>query len=418
MEKNNNPRAFLNNNKEELISTAVKILDKLSITESEDTKDVILLICSIIDTMPKVKYKLFISKNNIYNLEIILKGEKGKRLEDAKRIAFNGHIDTFPVGEENKWSTKFRGEVKDNRLYGRGAADMKGAIAAYIFTLKYLYENIEQWDGEVQIIIVGDEQNGGLYGTQYLLDETDILLPDAVINGDMGSPYILRFGEKGLLWLEFVSKKQGGHSAFINKHGSANKEIIDFLRELEAKIQEHSWELIDVIEEYIEQSKLVIDAHQEKGEAEILKDLSFNIGFIQGGTNINLLSQEATALVDIRIPCGCSLDEIVKIVNDTVAKYPTVTYKVLDKVEPNWTDPKSEIANIVKEKAKITLGQEVTSTIRVGASDSIYYRRKDIPAVNLGLTAYNAGAPDEYVLIDELESLTEIFILSALEYLN
>lgn len=116
----------------------------------------------------------------------------------GKHLIFNGHIDTFPVGDISKWSVDpFSGEIKDGKLYGRGAADMKGGIAASMTAALILNQLKDTLPGKISFTCVSDEEVNGPWGTNYLLKHYPELYGDALINGEPSSVEHIRIGEKG-----------------------------------------------------------------------------------------------------------------------------------------------------------------------------------------------------------------------------
>jgi succinyl-diaminopimelate desuccinylase len=89
----------------------------------------------------------------------------------APHIAFAGHTDVVPPGDESKWTHgAFSGEVRDGLLYGRGAVDMKGGIACSVAAaLEYLAANGGQPKGSISFLITGDEEDIAINGTIKLL---------------------------------------------------------------------------------------------------------------------------------------------------------------------------------------------------------------------------------------------------------
>src|ERR1700719_4663067 len=89
----------------------------------------------------------------------------------GRRLVFNGHLDTFPIGEDLGWSVPpLAGVLADGRLYGRGVSDMKGGIAASLVAARVLAAHRESWPGEIVLTLAGDEENMGSLGTRWLLD--------------------------------------------------------------------------------------------------------------------------------------------------------------------------------------------------------------------------------------------------------
>jgi acetylornithine deacetylase/succinyl-diaminopimelate desuccinylase-like protein len=102
------------------------------------------------------------------------------------------------------------GDLREGCLYGRGVSDMKGGLACSILAAILLAEHRQAWDGEVVLTLAGDEENMGSLGTGYLLETILEARGDANICGDVGSPKVVRFGEKGLLWIEVENVRCGG----------------------------------------------------------------------------------------------------------------------------------------------------------------------------------------------------------------
>ncbi|MDX1736969.1 MAG: M20/M25/M40 family metallo-hydrolase, partial [Alphaproteobacteria bacterium] len=89
---------------------------------------------------------------------------------EAPNLCFAGHTDVVPVGQEDLWSSNpFNAEIRDGMLYGRGASDMKGAIASWVAAVsKYLAEN-GQPKGSISLLITGDEEGPSVNGTKKML---------------------------------------------------------------------------------------------------------------------------------------------------------------------------------------------------------------------------------------------------------
>ena len=79
---------------------------------------------------------------------------------------------------------------------------MKAGVAALVLAFVTLAEFRDVWDGELVPTLVGDEETGGRWGTQYLLANVEEATGDAMLNADTGSPRVVRVGEKGNVWVE------------------------------------------------------------------------------------------------------------------------------------------------------------------------------------------------------------------------
>ena len=92
----------------------------------------------------------------------------------GRRLVLNGHLDTYPVNEALPWTVDpLGGLVRDGRLYGRGAADMKGGIAASMTAFALLAAHRDLWRGEVVLALAGDEESMGQLGTKWLIDNVE-----------------------------------------------------------------------------------------------------------------------------------------------------------------------------------------------------------------------------------------------------
>ena len=86
-----------------------------------------------------------------------------------RTLAFNGHVDVVPPGEENLWdSDPFSGDIRNNRIFGRGSVDMKSSVAAFLIALKEIIEE-EELSCSFVLLITSDEEGHAEYGTKELL---------------------------------------------------------------------------------------------------------------------------------------------------------------------------------------------------------------------------------------------------------
>lgn len=335
----------------------------------------------------------------------------------GRRLIFNGHLDTFPVGEDLGWTVPpLGGTLRDGRLYGRGVSDMKGGIACSILAADILARNRGAWAGEIVLTLAGDEENMGSLGTGWILDNHPLARGDANICGDVGSPMVVRFGEKGLLWIELEAAGQPAHGAHVHKGANA----IDRLRA--ALDQVKRLETLPVaappqVTEAIARAKEISEPLSGAGEAETLGRVTVNIGTIAGGVSPNLVPSQARAAADIRLPVGITTAELMGRLYEWLSPIEGVTWRAVRRFEPSFTPPEHEIVQRVAAAAAEMLGRAPAINMRVGASDSRWYRMHGIPTVVFGLTPFNMGAADEHVLVDELVTVAKVHTLAAFDFL-
>lgn len=148
----------------------------------------------------------------------------------GRRVVLNGNLDTYPLGDPSLWTRDPAGEIDGGRLCGRGAADMRGGIAASIAALA---RHRDAWSGEAVLTLAGDEESMGPFGTGRLLDHVPHAEGDAVILGDAGSPRDLGFGAKGFLWVEIEATGRAAHGAHVHLGDNAVERLLEALAGLQ-----------------------------------------------------------------------------------------------------------------------------------------------------------------------------------------
>lgn len=336
----------------------------------------------------------------------------------GRRLVFNGHLDTFPIGENLGWTVPpLGGVVKDGRLYGRGVSDMKAGIAASIMAASVLAQRRDAWRGEIVITLAGDEESMGVRGTQWLLDNVEAARGDAMVSGDVGSPLVVRFGEKGLFWIEVSATGKAAHGAHVHKGVNA----IDRLRAALDAVQRLEQLPVAAPAEIAAAVALaapVSEPMSGAGESQVLQRVTVNIGTIDGGVSPNLVPTEARAQGDIRLPVGVSTQQVVDRLDEWLGPMEGVQWRVVQRYEPSYTPPGHELVQrALVASARVTGGAPVAN-MRVGASDARLYRAAGVPTIVLGCTPHGMGAADEHVDVHELVNVAKIHTLVAYGYLS
>lgn len=336
----------------------------------------------------------------------------------GRRLIFNGHLDTFPILEELSWTVPpLGGVLKDGKLYGRGVCDMKGGIACSLLAAALLAEHRDSWAGEIVLTLAGDEENMGSLGTGYLLEHVPHARGDANICGDVGSPQVVRFGEKGLMWVEVEAVGAPAHGAHVHRGVNAIDRLrtaLDRLKDLERV----PFKAPPAVTEAITRAKPVSEPLSGDGEAETLQRVTVNIGTIEGGTSPNLVPTRALARADIRLPVGITTDVLAARLDEWLSPLEGVSWRATRRFEPSYTAPDHELVRRTAEVSSEILAAPVAVNMRIGGSDSRWYRRYEVPTVVLGLTPSNMGGADEYVLVDELVAVAKIHTLVAYDFLS
>jgi len=280
-----------------------------------------------------------------------------------------------------------------------------------------LAEHRDAWAGEIVLTLAGDEENMGSLGTGYMLEHIPHALGDANICGDVGSPRIVRFGEKGLMWVEVEATGSPAHGAHVHRGTNAIdrlREALDRLKELEAI----PFQVPAAVTEAISDAKAISEALSGAGEADTLSRVTVNIGTVEGGTSPNLVPTHAIARADIRLPVGITTDVLARKLDEWLSPLAGVSWRAIRRFEPSFTEPSHEIVRRTVQVATEVLGEKPALNMRVGGSDSRWYRQHGVPTVVLGLTPFNMGGADEYVLVDELLAVAKIHTLVAFDFLS
>jgi acetylornithine deacetylase/succinyl-diaminopimelate desuccinylase-like protein len=294
---------------------------------------------------------------------------------------------------------------------------MKGGIAASIAAMSMLAECRDAWSGEAVILLSGDEESMGELGAKFLVDQVPEARADAVIIGDVGSSRVVRYGEKGFLWVTVEAEGAAAHGAHVHRGVNA----IDRLRlamDAMTNLRDIAVTMPDMIVSTIAAAKPISEPLSGVGEAAVLSSITVNLGHIQGGVSPNLVPASARVAADIRLPMGVSADLIEARLRESLSRIDGIRLVVNRSVDPSFTDPGAEIISRTVVVATEVLGGAPAVNMRVGASDARVFRKAGVPTVVFGPTPYNMGAADEYVLIDELVDVMHVHALTAFDFLR
>lgn len=399
--------------RENLIQATQRLVAAASPNPPGDVSQAADAALALLIEIPDIQLSRHETAPGIVNLVGVIKSGK-----PGKRLVFNGHLDTYPIGENLGWTVPPLGAViQEGRIYGRGVSDMKAGIAASITAACVLAEHKHLWCGEIAVTLAGDEESMGHLGSRWLLDNVESARGDAMVCGDVGSPSIIRFGEKGLFWIEVSATGKAAHGAHVHKGINA----IDRLRAaLDAvqRLEDLPVDTPDEIAHAIKLASAVSEAASGAGESHILQHVTVNIGTISGGVSPNLVPSEAKALGDIRLPVGVSTGLIIDKLNEWLRPMEGITWRVVQRYEPSFTSPDHPIVTLAMDASREIMGVEPVANMRVGASDTRLYRADGIPSVVVGCTPNGMGAADEYVALDELLNVARMHTLIALDFLS
>ncbi len=314
----------------------------------------------------------------------------------SPNICFAGHTDVVPPGDLTAWkSDPFKPEVRDGKLYGRGASDMKPAIAAFISaTAEFIKEN-SPVDYSISFLITGDEEGDAINGTRKVLEwlkEKNEKIDYCVV-GEPTNPKILgemvKIGRRGSITLKLKVKGIQGHAAYPNIANNPITALVEML---------HTFKLrpLDDGTEYFEPSNLEITT-------------------IDVGNNAsNVIPGEASATFNIRFNDLYSSKKLIdwtKAVIETVSKKYKTEYTLTHHITGEaFLNKPSILSEVMINAVKGVTGRTPTLSTTGGTSDARFI--KDIcPVVEFGLINETAHKIDENSKIEDILNLKKIYKL-------
>ena len=248
-----------------------------------DTTAFVEAVEAVLDSAAGIEHRRVVGRAPVVNLVARTRGAS-----PGRRLVLNGHLDTFPIGETLWQHRPLGADLEDGRIDGRGACDMKAGVAALMLAFVTLAELRDAWNGEVVLTLVGDEETGGVWGTQYLLANVEEAVGDAMLNADTGSPRVVRVGEKGNVWVELEATGVANHAAHVHLGRNAVDALADALGAVRA-LAALPPSVPAAVERTIAEAKAVSEVDSGEGEAETLRRITVNIGRIEGGIGVNTI---------------------------------------------------------------------------------------------------------------------------------
>lgn len=332
-------------------------------------------------------------------------------------VLLNGHLDTYGIGDATAWSVPpLAATVRRDMLYGRGSADMKGGIAAMLAAFRAVAAHRDLWRGRVVLALASDEESMGVRGTQHLLETVPECRADACLIADAGSPRVARFGEKGMLWVRLHAKGRAAHGAHVHLGDNAAARLIEAIRRVQS-LAGMPFVPDSAIVAAVRAAAPASEAEAGRGETETLLNVTVNLGRLAGGRLRNLVADQASAELDIRIPFGLSTVAAEAALRMVLAGL-RVDVEILVRWEPSATSPDAKLVRAVLDAGEAVLGTRPVATMRVGASDARLTRAAGIPTVVYGPAPINMGAPDEHVAIADLVAVARVHALAAVRILG
>jgi len=356
--------------------------------------------------------KTFEPRKSMPNLVSTLKGSS-----DTPHFILNAHMDVFPANGDLWDFDPFGGEIRDGKILGRGASDMKSGLTASLVTFTSIYDLDLPLPGKLTLTLVSDEETGGRWGTGWLLENVPDVLGDACLIGEPSGRGIFKLGEKGTCWLKFTASGKAAHGAW---HPLGDNAIVKASTAIPKLMSLKGWKgrTPDELRDIIKTQKRSIENTYGKETSELVDGLSVNVGKINGGTKINIVPASCELEVDFRVPIGITSSEAKTKIGGELKKagLEDIRSEFIGSSEANFTSPNEKIVKLVRNNVEEVYGISPEIQIALGATDGKYFRYKGIPTIQYGPHPYNMGAPNEYTTIDELIGTTKVHLGVTMEY--
>ncbi len=335
-------------------------------------------------------------------------------------VHFNGHIDVVEVG--HGWTVDpFGGEVRDGRVYGRGACDMKGGLAAAIIAAEaFLEETGGDFPGAIEVSGTVDEESGGFGGVGYLAERGYFSRPrvDYVIIPEPLNVDRVCIGHRGVWWAEIETHGREAHGSMPFLGNCAVRHMGAVLERIETELLprlSHKHTAMPVVPEGARQSTL-------------------NINSIHGG-----LSEDFDGLPSPMVPDSCRMvidrrylieedpaavrAEVVALLERLARERDGFVYSIRDVLsfQPTMTEPDAPVAVAVGRAVEEVLGRPAEQVVSPGTYDQKHIVRvghlQDCIAYGPGILDL-AHQPDEYVEIDAMVQSAEVMALAVADLLT
>ncbi len=308
-------------------------------------------------------------------------------------LCFAGHTDVVPPGDLAAWkSDPFGAEIRDGVLYGRGAVDMKGAIACFVAAAARTIES-GQNAGSLSLLITGDEEGPSINGTvkvlSWLADRGERL--DAALVGEPSNPEALgdeiKIGRRGSVTGELVVHGVQGHAAYPQRADNPVPKLAQFIARLSGR-------RIDEGTQHFEPSNCQVTVISVPNAAAnvipAFARATFNVRY-------NDIWRRATIEDWVRLQCEAAAEA-------TGARY-DVSFAGTGDV---FLTQKGPLVETLSAAVHAVTGRTPRLSTSGGTSDARFI--KDYcPVVEFGLVNRTIHQVDEHVPVEDLENLTRIY---------
>lgn len=305
-------------------------------------------------------------------------------------VCFAGHTDVVPVGDAAQWShDPFGGEIRDGILFGRGACDMKGGIAAFVAAVRLYLGKVGTPQGSISLLITGDEEGPATNGTvrvlEWMADHGQI--PDFCLVGEPTNPAgmgeMIKIGRRGSLNARIVVQGTQGHVAYPHRADNPVHRLLALLGEL---------------------TVAPLDGGSDWFDASSLQVTSLDVG----NTATNVIPAQAEARLNIRFNDLHTGADLAGWIHTVVARHaPRARVDISVSGESFLTEP-GALVEALRASVRAVTGQVPRLDTGGGTSDARFIARY-CDVAEFGLVGASMHKTDEHVTVADLRQLTAIY---------
>ena len=347
----------------------------------------------------------------------------------AARLMLMSHTDVVPVEEEQKWTfPPFSATVHEGRVYGRGASDCKGLLAAQLIAMRLIERNGIQLRDSLILCSGADEEHGGRYGFGWLAENhPDKITAPFAVNEGGGTPieaaggltYLLGVGEKGRLQVEFEVKGVSAHASVPWQGTNALYRLSQLLNRIESYEPERdtSTSLFAHLSNFAIEHKpsaenvddIIAEVSDENPRfASMLTALSrmtITPTMISGGIKSNSVPEQIRLTCDVRT-LPHQNDDYLRAELDRIAEgIPGVGYEIDYMAVPNASEFDTELSEHIQAATAMALEREDIQwvpAISTGFTDSRFTR-----PLNVITYGFSGSHPDDDPMLSNAHGTDE-----------
>jgi len=308
---------------------------------------------------------------------------------EGPHFCYAGHTDVVPPGDHGWTDDPFSGLVREGLIFGRGACDMKGGIAAFMAGLAdFLRANLNP-RGSISLLITGDEEGPSIDGTAKVLEwmAANGQIPDMALVGEPTSKVVLgdtlKIGRRGSMTARITLHGIQGHSAYPQKADNPIHRLIRVLHRL---------------------TSVPLDYGSARFEPSTLQVTGFDVG----NAASNIIPGEARAMISIRFnDLHCSADIRTRIEAALAAEDARADLAISVSGESFLTNNEAFIEGL-QRAIRRTTGRDATLDTGGGTSDARFIARY-CPVAELGAVGATMHQVNEHAPVAELRELASLY---------